>query len=132
MAIIEHIPEDTARGWVPSVLDDFGARLTLVRHRMRWNVKEAALACGVPAASWRGWELGGATPRDFMTVVVKIAKRTGVDSVWLAGFPVTAKRDQSAWDWPESEATDAGFGRQPSVLQELWPDAFRPRIPVAA
>jgi hypothetical protein len=32
--------------WVPELT--FGARLALVRHRMGWNIKEAAAACDLP------------------------------------------------------------------------------------
>ena len=68
--------------------DIFGARLALIRQHMGWgNVKEAALACGVPVASWRNWERDGRLPRDLMTVTAKIAERTGCDQAWLAGFP---------------------------------------------
>jgi hypothetical protein len=69
--------------WVPTD-DSFGARLALIRWKMRWNVKEAALACGVPAASWRLWE-EGAQPRRLMEVSGLIANRTGVDLGWLVG-----------------------------------------------
>jgi hypothetical protein len=99
---IESIPEDSERGWVPSVLDDFGARLALVRHHKGWNIKEAALACGVPPASWRGWELDGLSPRNFLTVVNKISRGSGCDVIWLSGFPVTAARDEAAWADPLS------------------------------
>lgn len=73
-------------GWIPDV-STFGARLALVRQRMGWgNVAEAALACGVPVASWRNWERDGRKPRDLPGVVQAIAARTGVSAVWLAGF----------------------------------------------
>ncbi len=42
--------------WVPDT-STFGARLALVRQRMGWNLKEAALACQLPQGSWREWEL---------------------------------------------------------------------------
>jgi hypothetical protein len=88
---------------------------------MRWNVKEAALACGVPAASWRGWELEGRPPRDYLNAVGKIARRTGCDIVWLAGFPVTSKRDQDAWDWPYTEeARRAGYVDPASTVEDPW------------
>ena len=44
--------------WVPDT-STFGARLALVRQRMGWNLKEAALACQLPQGSWREWELKG-------------------------------------------------------------------------
>lgn len=81
----------TPAAWIPDD-SDLGARLALVRWRMSWNVKEAAAACGVPAASWRLWELGGAQPRNLMTVAGKIAARTGVDLGWLVGGSVLRSR----------------------------------------
>ena len=68
--------------WVPTAAE-FATRLALVRHRMGWNAKEAALACGVSAQSWREWELQGRRPRDYENVCKQIAARTGVDLVWL-------------------------------------------------
>lgn len=77
---------EPARGWRP---DDtsFGARLALIRHSCGWNVKEAALACGLPVQSWRNWETAGRRPQDYISVCEKIAERTGVDIAWLAGLP---------------------------------------------
>ncbi|MFJ6314046.1 helix-turn-helix domain-containing protein [Pseudarthrobacter oxydans] len=68
--------------WIPNT-DTFGARLALLRWRMGWNQKEAALACGLSQASWRGWELDGRGPRDLAEVASKIASRTGVDEYWI-------------------------------------------------
>lgn len=68
--------------WVPAV-DTFDARLALIRHRMKWNVKEAALACGLPQGSWREWELSGRRPRDYEGVCKQIAARSGCDLIWL-------------------------------------------------
>lgn len=82
--------EATSRGWRP---DDssFGARLALVRQRMGWgNVKEAALACGLPVESWRNWERDGREPRSYIAVCQKISERTGADMAWLAGMPLGA------------------------------------------
>lgn len=57
---------------------------------MAWgNVKEAALACGLPVQSWRNWERDGRLPRDYVNVCHQIAERTGVDLGWLAGLPVS-------------------------------------------
>ena len=53
----------TLRDWIPST-SDFAARLVLVRHQMGWNLKEAALACGVKAQSWREWELESRNAAD--------------------------------------------------------------------
>lgn len=68
--------------WIPQA-DTFGARLALIRHRLRWNAKEAALACDLPAQSWREWELRDRLPRDFERVCKKISARTGVNQIWL-------------------------------------------------
>lgn len=73
----------TGQGWIPSD-ETFGARLALVRQRMGWgNVKEAAIACGVPSGSWRNWEKDGRLPRDLARIAALIAERTGVDFDWL-------------------------------------------------
>ena len=68
--------------WVPDAAD-FATRLVLVRHRMGWNVKEAALACGISPQSWREWELSGRRPRDYEGICKQIAARTGCDLIWL-------------------------------------------------
>ncbi len=99
-------------GWIQ---DDstFGARLALVRFRMGWNMKEAALACGVPAASWRGWEADGSLPRDYVAICRVISSRTLCDYGWLregepSGEPWCAVRDSNPepagseprrWSW---------------------------------
>jgi hypothetical protein len=78
---------DSAESWIP---DDasFGARLALVRQRMGWgNVKEAALACGLPVESWRTWERDNVQPRNVVQVARKISTRTGCDLGWLVGGP---------------------------------------------
>lgn len=77
---------DTPGPWVPTV-DTFGSRLALVRHRLGWNVKEAARECGVPAASWRSWEMDGGEPRNRVTIGKAIATRTGCDYLWLVHGP---------------------------------------------
>ena len=69
------------RSWVPELT--FGARLALVRHAMGWNMKEAAANCGLPAQSWRQWEVGGHMPRRVVDVAKQIAGVTGVDYLWL-------------------------------------------------
>lgn len=71
--------------WIPSI-DDFGSRLALVRHRMGWNVKEAARECGLAAATWRLWEEGG-SPRNIITTAMAISNRTGCDYLWLVHGP---------------------------------------------
>jgi transcriptional regulator with XRE-family HTH domain len=72
----------TVTDWVPSTRD-FAARLVLVRHQMGWNLKEAALACGVKAQSWREWELENRKPRDYEGVCKLIAHRSGCSLIWL-------------------------------------------------
>lgn len=62
---------------------DFGARLALIRWQMGWNMKEAAIACGVPAQTWRVWELGIFTPRDIVAMAKQISERTRCDYLWL-------------------------------------------------
>lgn len=78
--------QPVTQGWVPND-QAFGARLALIRQRMGWgNVREAALACGVPVESWRGWERDGRLPRDLLSVCRSISQRTGADLGWLAGL----------------------------------------------
>lgn len=78
--------ERTTTGWVP---DDntIGARLILVRQRMRWtNLTYAADACNVAPETWRAWENGtNKEPRNLEKIVAKIARRTGCDAGWLYG-----------------------------------------------
>lgn len=71
-----------ARPVVPD-LAEFGARLALIRWQMSWNQKEAALACRLPAGSWREWELSGRAPRNLVQVAAKIHEATGVDEYWI-------------------------------------------------
>jgi len=71
--------------WVPTLT--FAAKLALVRHQMQWNMKEAALACGLPPQSWRGWELQRRLPHDIRTVARRIHERTGVSREWLLEDP---------------------------------------------
>lgn len=85
--------------WIPGD-DEFGARLALVRWRMGWNAKEAALACDLPQNSWRGWEVAGHLPRNVVEVVAKISARTGVDEYWL----LTGKKN------PRQGGPDGGLG----------------------
>lgn len=69
-------------GWVPSA-ETFPARLALVRQRMGWNVKEAALACGLGVSTWRGWEIDGSRPQNYVEVCRSIASATGCNYRWL-------------------------------------------------
>lgn len=61
----------------------FGARLALIRWQMGWNMKEAAIGCGLPAQSWRTWEIDGTTPRDIVAIAKQISERTRCDYLWL-------------------------------------------------
>ena len=61
----------------------FAARLAVVRNRMGWNAKEAAVMCGLPSQSWRNWETGK-HPHDYERVCIAIADHTGVSLRWLA------------------------------------------------
>jgi hypothetical protein len=63
--------------------DTFAARLALIRQRMGWNLKEAALACALPASSWRGWELSGSRPHNYVEVCRVISTTTGCNYRWL-------------------------------------------------
>lgn len=77
--------------WVPD-LSTFAARLAVVRNHMQWNAKEAAIACGFPAQSWRNWEQGN-RPRDYAGVCEAISRRTGVPTTWLAFGPESPLTD---------------------------------------
>ena len=80
------------QGWTASD-DTFGARLALVRQHMGWgNVKEAALACGLPVQSWRGWERDNRIPRDIVSICQAVAAATGCDVHWLLGSDKGAHR----------------------------------------
>lgn len=64
----------------------FGARLALIRQRMGWgNVKEAAMACGIPPESWRSWERDGVMPHGsrYFQLCEQISRVVGCDYGWL-------------------------------------------------
>lgn len=87
LCVVTEMVTSTRSGWTA---DDstFGARLALVRQRMGWgNVKEAAVACGLPPESWRRWERDGRAPRDKDEIAWRIAERTGCDYGWLLAGP---------------------------------------------
>jgi hypothetical protein len=97
-------PAHQTEQWIPD-LTTFAARLAVVRQGMGWNSKEAALACGLPATSWRNWE-AGKRPHDFAKVCEAIARRTGVPPMWLAfgperldgvGTPTSGWSSDSPW-----------------------------------
>lgn len=64
-------------------LEAFGARLALIRWAKGWNIKEAALACRLPQASWREWELSHRAPRNMVEVAQAIADATGYSDYWI-------------------------------------------------
>jgi transcriptional regulator with XRE-family HTH domain len=66
--------------WTPR--NTFAERLSLVRNHHGWNVKVAALACGVSPATWRTWERG-ASPHGMEEACKRISELAGVDYVWL-------------------------------------------------
>jgi hypothetical protein len=72
-----------ARGWTA---DDstFGARLALIRQHEKWgNVREAAIACGIPTETWRTWERDHVLPRNYAEVCQRISEACGADEFWL-------------------------------------------------
>jgi transcriptional regulator with XRE-family HTH domain len=107
-------PETETETWVPDL--NFGARLALVRHRMGWNIKEAAIACGVPAQSWRGWELDGREPHRLVTIALAIASRTGVDLNWLLGLDRDGRRKHNyGWQHLVAVGGDPMIGQMGTV-----------------
>ena len=73
--------QQPASNWIPDVAT-FGARLALVRWRMGWNLKEAAVECNLTQNSWGNWE-NGSMPRNYIEVVNRIVLRTQVNKLWL-------------------------------------------------
>ena len=74
-------PQQHDETWVPPLT--FAAKLALIRHSKGWNLKQAALACGFPPQSWRGWEIQGRLPHDIRAVARRIELRTGLTKGWL-------------------------------------------------
>lgn len=95
--------------WVPTTTE-FGARLALLRWQMRWNMKEAALACGLPPQNWRQWELMISMPRNLVEVATRISDRTKCDLYWLLTGRITPAREQETPIFPK-------VGRRPAVLR---------------
>lgn len=84
--------------WIPND-DTLGARLALVRWRMGWNMKQAALAVGVPAATWRLWEAENAQPRNLVEIAERIADRVNCDFDWLLrGQRVPGRKGRQSTD----------------------------------
>ena len=81
--------------WTPR--NDFAERLAIVRIRRGWNVKEAALACGLSPSTWAAWE-AGRKPPDMLDVAHKIADHSGCSLMWLLGLDTSAgPNDGYAW-----------------------------------
>ncbi len=114
-------------GWIPQA-GSFAARLALLRHQMGWsNVKEAALACGLPIESWRSWEKDGRQPRNLLRVVSTISTVSGVDYYWLLDGSVmpNATTGLSAWDIRTSTRS-ARIPRRPESVEDsecAWRDS---------
>lgn len=84
--------EEHEQGWIATDRDSFGARLVLIRQRMGWsNVKRAALACGIPAETWRSWEQGS-MPQNLVEACTVISARTGCGLDWLIGTSGDGRR----------------------------------------
>lgn len=105
--------------WIP---DDgaFGARLALIRQRLGWgNVKEAAIACGLPPESWRTWERDNVMPRNYPNICRQIAERTGCDLSWLMGVrarsvDVSVRNKRQSSPYAESDGVTVLY---PSVTE---------------
>lgn len=94
----------TPEMWIPELT--FAARLALVRHRMGWNIKEAALACGLKPQSWRGWELERRLPHNIVLVAETICIRSGVSRDWLLfGGPLVEGQPNPFVEQPAAEDT---------------------------
>lgn len=111
--------------WIPST-DDFAARLVLIRHEMGWNLKEAALACGIRAQSWREWELEHRKPRDYEGVCQQISERSGCNKVWLmSGYRPPPGGGAPRAPIPADESLLSGSNRR--ALAYLVPPLPAPR-----
>jgi transcriptional regulator with XRE-family HTH domain len=89
-----HVDMPTEEGPSIPTIDDLGARLALIRWHMGWNQKQAAEACGVPAATWRDWETYRRAPRQLVQVAARISQVTGVDEYWI----LTGRRSREIAD----------------------------------
>lgn len=125
MLTVMSTSEETAQArtlpapWTP---DDstFGARLALIRQRMRWgNVAKAAKECGVPTDSWRNWEVDGREPHRLVTIAITIATRTGCDLDWLVYGPNRGAIKPIATDmWTEAHVVATVTAREASTSAE--------------
>lgn len=117
-------PHQPPERWTPS-LDSFGTRLAVVRQKMGWNVKEAAIACGLPPENWRRWEQTGLEPRRMVTIAMAIATRTRVDLDWLVYGP----DGKAANPQPTGEQLTRWYARDPLAPRAVrhGDDRRRPR-----
>lgn len=128
--------ETVAPAWVPSD-ESFAARLAMVRHRMGWNVKEAAHECGFPAQTWRIWEMDGSIPRNQITVAKQIAGVTGCDYLWLLMGPEGAELPTRQYFSHDRVVAAAGRAQVPAPrgpvrrTRPMTRGAARPVTPVA-
>lgn len=107
--------------WVPGTAT-FGSRLAMLRQIMGWNMKEAALACGIPPASWRQWEIMGSLPRNVVTVSQQIADYTAVDGLWLlTGTPAQSSVEVEGFGKLQEWAVSAGVVRPWNDPSECTP-----------
>jgi transcriptional regulator with XRE-family HTH domain len=129
MTAVNGEPPDVnqGQGWT---IDDssFGARLALVRQRMRWNIKEAARECGIPPASWANWE-AGAMPRRYTEMCRLIAQRTGANYLWLIAGPDSRSIGPTRY-LALTRRSPAGRDRPPEQRGSTRPGSGRPSPPV--
>lgn len=101
---------------VPWIANDatFAARLALIRQRMGWNAKEAALACGIPQQSWRSWE-AGTVPHGsrYFGICAQIARATGCDYGWLVDRRPTGTVETTLPKFRREFRSLPGEGRKP-------------------
>lgn len=117
MSTAEQSPQPS---WIPR--DTFGARLALVRQHMAWNVKEAALACGISAANWRKWE-HGRNPQKLHEAASLIAERTGCDYRWLVMGSAGGLTLPAEYQQPDLELIQGG-GKTARLPQQRQLEPF--------
>lgn len=107
----------------------FGARLALIRQRMEWgNVKEAAVACGIPVESWRAWERDGVLPRRYFEICEQIARVTNCDYGWLVDRRPSASSEPTPPKVTRKLRAIQGEGREPQPRTPLLV-SLNPRLP---
>jgi len=58
----------------------------MIRNARGWNIREAALACGIGPQSWRNWEIGGRLPREYPAICARISAAADISLPWLLGL----------------------------------------------